>query len=385
MPFERAVPHTGSASWVDGRPPGLQPPRTVVDKETVTARLTFLVVMFFALPVPSARASFPGDNGPLVLSVEGCWEQGYLAELPWRGGSLTPITDPCPDNDDDHPNFEAPNASPDGESVLALNSYSRGSRSLPYGHFEIARDGSTLRPVPDPAHVAVHGTMSFAPSGRRVVFAGQRRGKPRSYGIWTQRLDGSGLRRIWKGCRPSECAPFFNPQWSPDGKLLAVERDLAEGPRWRAERSHHIALMRVRDGKVLRRVTRWGEEPDWSPDGRRLVYRTPWEQEWRRGGASGGNLQIVSRDGTTKRLLLRREKLAETHPTWSPDGRWIAFVSLYTGAGDVGYEVVPKLWRVRPHGGTPEKIKNLPEVYDDSGYVAPQLTWLPEVAEPRDG
>ena len=334
----------------------------------MAARLTFLLIVSLALAAPTAQASFPGENGPLVLSLEGCYLQGYLAELPWRGGALTPITERCPEDESVHPYFEFPQAAPDGQSVLAVDSYGDG------GTFVVARDG-TVTPVPGGGE-----TPSFAPSGRRIVFAGQSRRKPRTYGIWTQRLDGSGLRRIWKGCRPSDCAPYVNPQWSPDGKLLAVERDLNDGPCCPSTRlKYHIALMRVRDGKVLRRLTSRGQEPDWSPDGQWLVYRTPWHQHERREGATGGNLHVVSRDGTKKRLLLHREKLAETHPTWSPDGRWIGFVSLYTGSGDVGFRVVPKLWRIRPRGATPEKIKNLPQVDDDEGYVAPQLSWLPEL------
>jgi Tol biopolymer transport system component len=248
----------------------------------------------------------------------------------------------------------------------------------------MASDGSDLKSVPEPTNVfagySEPGAASFAPSGRRFVFDGLRRTKPQKYGIWTQRLDGSRVRRIWS-CRSSRCDAYEQPQWSPDGKLLAVGRE-PQIVRGNFVNRDEIALMRTRDGKIVRRLTIHGEEPDWSPDGRRLVYRTPFEQHERRDGATGGDLFIINRDGTGKRLLLRRKKLAETQPTWSPNGRWIAFVSLFTEGGDVGYRVFPKLWRIRPRGGDPIKIHRLSRVYADDGIPEPQLTWLPDSPTP---
>ncbi len=64
------------------------------------------------------------------------------------------------------------------------------------------------------------------------------------------------------------------------------------------------------------------DDPDWSPDGKRLVY------------ASGRDLNVTTLDRSRTRLLVRRG----ASPAWSPDGRRIAFersgaVMVVTAAG----------------------------------------------------
>jgi Tol biopolymer transport system component len=92
------------------------------------------------------------------------------------------------------------------------------------------------------------------------------------------------------------------------------------------------------DGTGLRRLpgTRPGDQnPDWSPDGRRLVF---WTDE-----RSPGEIYVADADGSGRRLLSRTEtKPSDQFPAWSPDGRLIAFESRRSGDWHI--------WVMRPDG-----------------------------------
>ena len=73
------------------------------------------------------------------------------------------------------------------------------------------------------------------------------------------------------------------------------------------------------DGSAQRRLTR-GNDPSWSPDGRRIalsVYRN----------RSGSRIWVIDADGRDLRRLTTAEHPYDTHssPVWSPDGKTIAF------------------------------------------------------------
>lgn len=335
-----------------------------------------------ALVPAGAQASFPGKHGRLVLSLDNCEFNRYLATVPWKGGELTPITELCDpqSEDEDFPSsFAFPEAAPDGRSILAVQN------DAPDYFGTLNPDGSGLTPLTLPAGVnSDFGSMpSFAPNGRRFAFEADR--YQRGYDqepLREVQLDGSASRVIRKAaaCKKGEnCATFENPRWSPDGKLIAVEVSAyVYKPRKPGAIASGIWLIRAKDGKLVRRLTKHGTDVDWSPDGKQIVYRTHYQQREIEGGASGGNMYLVSRDGKRKRKLVHRHDIAETQPTWSPDGRWIAWVSMDFSSGDVGFDVFPSLWHIRVNGGKPKRIQKLPEPYVEEGeFEAPQLTWLP--------
>jgi Tol biopolymer transport system component len=73
------------------------------------------------------------------------------------------------------------------------------------------------------------------------------------------------------------------------------------------------------DGSNLQRLTRRpGFQPDWSPDGSRIVF----------GSLDGhdGEVFVMNADGSDL-IRLTRNRFEETLPAWSPDGLTIAFAS----------------------------------------------------------
>jgi Tol biopolymer transport system component len=302
-----------------------------------------------------------------VVAISQCHDPGYLATVPWRGGEPTPITsngcaisvgNPNP------PGYTRPDASPDGRTLLAIRRVDSSACCPDF--VTLNADGSDITPVPVPSEDVTFDPSgpSFAPNGRSFAFE--------SDDLWSVSLDGNDRRRIeehWP-CRRRSCPTYEDPRWSPDGKLIAVKVE--------ATSRSGLWLIRARNGKPVRRIARGRAfEHDWSPDGRSIVYRTNYEHDQVEGGASGGNVYVVSRDGKSRRRVVHRENIAETEPTWSPNGRWIAWISLKPTPGDVAFDVRPSLWRVRTRGGRPVKIGDLPEPAVEEGfYVPPYLTWL---------
>lgn len=99
------------------------------------------------------------------------------------------------------------------------------------------------------------------------------------------------------------------PAFSKDGTTLAFSSDRSG--------SFEIYVQSLTPGAVPTPLTSNGRsniQPTWSPDGRFIAYHE----------AAGGGIWVVpSRGGTARRL-------AETgsHPSWSPDGQLIAYQSL---------------------------------------------------------
>lgn len=350
-------------------------------------RSLLLALAVVCLAAPAAGASFPGRNDDLVVAVEGCDRyHRYLATTPWTGGPLIPITEQCAQADaTGNPGIEvhSPDASPDGQTIIASQEEDRYAPESSFRRFftTLRPDGSARQYLQFPAGIDYAGGASFSPRGDRYAFDDDGRYSDSS--IWATKLDGSDAWRIRKSteCGPPErnnCVAFLNPRWSPDGKLIAV---VVENRQYNLREPFPVEpgiwLMRARDGRLMRRVAKHGGWVDWSPDGSKLVYGTPYRRSGTR--ASGGNLYVVSRNGGKARELVHRDAIAETDPAWSPDGRWISWISLrFEGGGDVFWTIKASLWRVRARGGRPQRIRSLPRVGVEEGeYNAPQLTWLP--------
>lgn len=125
-------------------------------------------------------------------------------------------------------------------------------------------------------------------------------------------------------------ADDFSPDWSPDGKSIAFIS--SRGPY--QVNSTDLYIMNA-DGSDERRFMdndRYlGEprDPDWSPDGQELlICVTHFQPDYKFGTV----IYSVNRNGIDRKqltfpLLMKNWNVFELEPQWSPDGKKIVFVS----------------------------------------------------------
>lgn len=156
---------------------------------------------------------------------------------------------------------------------------------------------------------------NWSPDGSRVVFQSNRSG---NLDIWVMNADGSEQTQLTDNPEPDYIAA-----WSGDGKSITFTSWRKEAGD--ADRAPHIYTMNV-DGSDERRLikesTNTSEGANWSADGRHIVFS-------RKPGELGADVFIADADGSNeKRLTNEHEKnIYNGSPSFSPDGKWIAFYS----------------------------------------------------------
>jgi Tol biopolymer transport system component len=186
-----------------------------------------------------------------------------------------------------------PSWSPRG-NLIALASYNRSAIIL------VRPDGTFVRELP----AKLDTSPDWSPDGRRLVVSHSAGSGHRLYATDP---DANRLERLTEGFINEDLASA----WSPNGRWIAFHRQLVN--------RCFLELLDIETGRVRHLLqTRTDqscfERPDWSHDGRSILY------------ARKGDLWVISRRGGRPRRVTR-SKVEEQSPRWAPDGRSIGFVA----------------------------------------------------------
>ena len=159
----------------------------------------------------------------------------------------------------------------------------------------------------------------FSPDGSSIAFRSERDGG----GIFVMGRTGEAVRRVTRF--------GYKPAWSPDGTELALVTENVEFNPQNSESRGELWAANVQTGKLRRIEATDASLPSWSPHGQRIAYFH------RLGAIAGGNVWSVPAAGGPP-TAVTSGKWRDWNPAWSPDGRYLYFVSDRSGSMN--------LWRV---------------------------------------
>jgi TolB protein len=284
---------------------------------------------------PSSVAWSP-DGKELVYSMQGSlWRQ--------RVGSTEAV------QLTDGPGYDyQPDWSPDGRYIV-YTSYRNDALELWLLDLQSGTSGALV------ADGAVSLEPRWSPDGSQLVYVSTayqgrwhlfllsiQAGRPAGPPVRLTEDNDSGLPRYYY----SRFDHYLSPTWSPDGQSLILVGNRGHvwgsGGLWRMDARAGAAMREIRNEE-----TTWKARPDWSRDGKRVVYSSYL-------GRQRNQLWLTTSDGGDPFQLTYCE-CDHTAPRWSPDGRRIAFISNATGNTELAIVSIP--------GGAMETVRTVTRRY----------------------
>jgi serine/threonine-protein kinase len=161
---------------------------------------------------------------------------------------------------------------------------------------------------------------AFSPDGERIAFRSSRDGG----GIFVMGRTGEAVRRVTRF--------GYNPTWSPDGTQIVFAKDRVELDPQNSDVQSTIWIADVNTGATRELVVSDGVLPAWSPDGKRIAYSS------RLGAPARQDIWTIPAEGGEP-VPVTKDNAIDWFPRWSSDGRYLFFVSNRGGSMN--------LWRIR--------------------------------------
>ena len=171
---------------------------------------------------------------------------------------------------------------------------------------------------------------SLSPDGKWVVYSGGESGR---HQIYLQSVSGQTPLDLSRDTTVDDDQPSF----SPNGEQIA----------FRSSRDGGGIFVMGRTGEAVKRITRMGFHPSWSPDGTQLTFTTENVELYPQNAVGQSGLWIVRvNTGEARRLYEGDAVLA----SWSPHNQRIAYTHR------LGNPTQSAIWTIPVSGGTPKPV-----------------------------
>jgi len=186
----------------------------------------------------------------------------------------------------------------------------------------------------DPGWTELLSGIALSPDGTRLAISKFAGGRDE---VWLKTLDRGPLSRLSSGGTLS-----YRPSWTPDGRAIIFVSD----------REHPAGVYRISatGGGEAERIYGAGapiDEAEFSRDGRWLVYRA--------GSGGGRDVYAVRWGADEPPIPVATTEFEERAPAFSPDARFVAYVSDESGRPEVYVRPFPDVsaakWLVSTQGG----------------------------------
>lgn len=238
-------------------------------------------------------------------------------------------------------------ATPPGRNGAIV--WQRESRSGPSHLWVAGPDGSGARQVFATVRNRGEFEGTFSPTNPNLMFFTRSSGSPFSADVYSGNLASGAVTRVTRA-RSGDFAPTV----SPDGTRIAyftVPRPRRLEVRIPPSRIH-VAKLDGGDDRAITPRRRDSVDPDWSPDGSRIVYvevRLVGRRE-----QAQTRLATINADGTGRRALTAFGGPDEANPKWTPDGQTIVFERQRQRG------TRSDIFAISPNGSTPRPILATP-------------------------
>jgi Tol biopolymer transport system component len=215
--------------------------------------------------------------------------------------------------------------------VLAYGSGTTALRQLAW----VDRGGKSLGAVGAPG---LFVGFALSPDGKRVALDLVNL-EPGGREIWLMELAHGVASRL-----TAASATELSPVWSPDGSRIAF----ATSRGWGSTDIFQTLSSGAGRAEALLKSENRELPTDWSRDGQSLLFE-------RVGMGSKSEVWILPLVGERKPAPVLQAPFNESQAVFSPDGRWIAYVSDESGRQEVYVQTSPASaakWRISPDGGS---------------------------------